>query len=114
VNEAVTLGAKYVSNSYGGAEDPSETTEDSQYYQHPGVAVTASSGDGGYGVEYPAASQYVTAVGGTTLTQDSGVTRGWTETAWSGAGAGCSAYESKSTWQTDTGCSNRTLTDVSA
>ncbi len=28
--------------------------------------ITASSGDGGYGVEFPAASQYVTAVGGTT------------------------------------------------
>ena len=33
----------------------------------PGVAITASSGDSGYGVEFPAASQYVTAVGGTTL-----------------------------------------------
>jgi N-acetylneuraminic acid mutarotase len=114
VNEAVTLGAKYVSNSYGGSEDPSETTADTSYYQHPGVAVTASSGDGGYGVEYPAASQYVTSVGGTTLTRDSTVTRGWTETAWSGAGSGCSAYESKPTWQTDTGCNKRTVADVSA
>ncbi len=114
VNEAVTLGAKYVSNSYGGSEDPSETTDDTQYYQHAGVAVTASSGDGSYGVEYPAASQYVTAVGGTTLTQDSSVPRGWTETAWAGAGSGCSAYEAKPTWQTDSGCSNRTVADVSA
>jgi N-acetylneuraminic acid mutarotase len=114
VNEAVTLGAKYVSNSYGGSEDPSEVTSDSSYYNHPGVAVTASSGDGGYGVEYPAASQYVTAVGGTTLTQDSSVSRGWAETAWSGAGSGCSAYEAKPAWQADTGCSNRTVADVSA
>ena len=36
------------------------------HYNHPGIAVTVSSGDNGYGVEYPAASQYVTAVGGTT------------------------------------------------
>jgi subtilase family serine protease len=32
---------------------------------HPGVPITVSSGDSGYGVEWPAASQYVTAVGGT-------------------------------------------------
>jgi N-acetylneuraminic acid mutarotase len=114
VDEAVSLGAKYVSNSYGGSEDPSETTSDSSYYNHPGVAVTVSSGDGGYGVEYPAASQYVTAVGGTTLTKDSTVTRGWTETTWTGAGSGCSAYEAKPTWQQDTGCTNRTVADVSA
>jgi len=114
VDEAVTLGAKYVSNSYGGSEDPSETTWDSSYYNHPGVAVTASSGDAGYGVEYPAASQYVTAVGGTTLTRDSTVARGWTETAWSGAGSGCSAFEAKPAWQKDTGCTDRAVTDVSA
>jgi N-acetylneuraminic acid mutarotase len=114
VDEAVTLGAKYVSNSYGGSEDPSETTWDSQYYQHPGVAVTASSGDSGFGPQYPAASQYVTAVGGTTLTQDSSVPRGWSETAWGGAGSGCSSFEAKPTWQTDTGCTNRTEADVSA
>ncbi|HEY2579534.1 MAG TPA: carboxypeptidase regulatory-like domain-containing protein [Streptosporangiaceae bacterium] len=114
VDEAVTLGAKYVSNSYGGSEDPSETTFDSQFYQHPGVAVTASTGDSGFGPQYPAASQFVTAVGGTTLTQDSGVPRGWSETAWSGAGSGCSSFEAKPAWQTDTGCSNRTEADVSA
>ena len=114
VDEAVTLGAKYVSNSYGGTEDPSEVTSDSSYYNHPGVAVTASSGDSGYGVEYPAASQYVTAVGGTTLTQDSSVPRGWDETAWYGAGSGCSAYEAKPSWQKDTGCANRAVADVSA
>ncbi len=37
-----------------------------------------SSGDGGYGVEYPAASQYVTAVGGSSLTHAS-TARGWNE-----------------------------------
>ena len=40
--------------------------------------------------------------------------RGWTETAWSGAGSGCSAYEAKPSWQTDTGCAKRTVADVSA
>jgi N-acetylneuraminic acid mutarotase len=113
VNEAVNLGAKYVSNSYGGDEDPSETTADSQYFNHPGVVVTASSGDSGYGAQYPAASPYVTSVGGTSLTRASN-TRGWSESAWSGAGSGCSADEPKPAWQKDTGCSNRTIADVSA
>jgi len=31
----VTLGAKFVSNSYGGGEDGSEATYDSQYFNHP-------------------------------------------------------------------------------
>ena len=42
----------------------------------------------------PAASPYVTAVGGTTLSRSSDA-RGFTETAWSGSGSGCSAYEPK-------------------
>jgi subtilase family serine protease len=118
VNEAVKLGAKFVSNSYGGSESSSDPTYDTKYYDHPGVAVTASSGDGGYGVEYPAASQYVTAVGGTSLSTASNA-RGWTESVWStssteGAGSGCSAYDAKPTWQKDTGCSKRTVADVSA
>jgi subtilase family serine protease len=118
VNEAVALGAGFVSNSYGGSESSSDTSYDSSYFNHPGVVITASSGDSGYGVEYPAASQYVTAVGGTSLSTSSN-SRGWTESVWStssteGAGSGCSAYDAKPTWQTDTGCSDRTVADVSA
>ena len=65
VNQAVSQGAKFVSNSYGGSEDGNEAASDSSYFYHPGVAITASSGDGAYaaGTEYPASSQYVTAVG---------------------------------------------------
>ena len=119
VNEAVTLGAKFVSNSYGGSESSSETSYDTSYYKHPGVAITVSSGDSGYGVEYPAASQYVTAVGGTSLVKATSTTRGWTESVWKtssteAAGSGCSSYETKPTWQTDTGCTKRTVADVSA
>jgi hypothetical protein len=118
VNTAVSMGAKYVSNSYGGSEDSSQVTEDTQYYNHPGVAVTASSGDEAYGAEYPAASQYVTAVGGTSLSTASN-SRGWTESVWKtssteGTGSGCSAYDAKPSWQKDTGCSKRTIADVSA
>ena len=118
VNTAVSLGAKFVSNSYGGSESSSDPTYDANYFNHPGVAITVSSGDGGYGVEYPAASKYVTSVGGTSLTKASN-TRGWTESVWStspseGAGSGCSKYDAKPTWQTDSGCADRTVADVSA
>ncbi|MET7346671.1 S53 family peptidase [Streptomyces mirabilis] len=118
VNEAVTLGAKYVSNSYGGSESSSDTSYDTSYFNHPGVAITVSAGDSGYGAEYPAASKYVTSVGGTALSTSSN-SRGWTESVWEtssteGTGSGCSSYDAKPTWQTDTGCSKRTIADVSA
>ncbi|MEU0190236.1 S53 family peptidase [Streptomyces afghaniensis] len=118
VNEAVSLGATYVSNSYGGGESSSDATYDSAYFNHPGVAITVSAGDSGYGAEYPAASKYVTAVGGTRLTTSS-TTRGWTESVWrtsstEGTGSGCSAYDAKPAWQTDTGCAKRMIADVSA
>jgi subtilase family serine protease len=113
VNRAVSMGANVVSNSYGGGEYSSETADENTYYNHPNVAITVSSGDSGYGPEFPAASRYVTAVGGTSLRKATNA-RGWTETAWSGAGSGCSRYVVKPTWQSDTGCANRTIADVSA
>ncbi|MEU3887634.1 S53 family peptidase [Streptomyces sp. NPDC029041] len=118
VNEAVALGAKYVSNSYGGGESSADTSYDSAYFNHPGVAITVSAGDAGYGAQYPAASRYVTSVGGTSLST-SATTRGWTESVWrtsstEGTGSGCSAYDTKPAWQTDTGCTRRMIADVSA
>ena len=115
VNRAVTLGAKYVSNSYGADEDGSEPTSDAAYYHHPGVAITASTGDYSFGASYPATGKYVTAVGGTSLTTATNA-RGWTETAWSGTGSGCSISVGKPSFQTSitTGCSNRAEADVSA
>lgn len=110
VNTAVRLGANAVSNSYGGSESSTESSYAS-YYNHPGVAITASAGDGGYGVEVPAAYNTVTAVGGTSLNY-SGGTR--SETAWNGTGSGCSAYIAKPSWQHDSGCGHRTVGDVSA
>jgi subtilase family serine protease len=109
---AARLGANAISNSWGGGESSSQTADDA-HFNHPSVAITASSGDDGFGVSYPAASRYLTAVGGTSLTRDSS-SRGWTESAWSGAGSGCSAYDAKPSWQTDTGCARRTVSDVSA
>jgi subtilase family serine protease len=117
VNAAVSLGAKYVSNSYGGPESSSDNSMDTQFYNHPGVAVTASAGDDGFGVSYPAASADVVAVGGTALSHASNA-RGWTESVWGssaggeGTGSGCAADSSKPSWQTDTGCARRTDNDV--
>jgi Predicted protease len=112
VDTAVRLGAHAVSNSYGGAEASTQLSDDA-HLNHPGVAITASAGDSGYGVEWPAASQYVTAVGGTTLKTASNA-RGWSETVWSGTGSGCSQYEPKPSWQHDAGCAKRTVADVAA
>ncbi len=118
VNRAVSLGAKFVSNSYGAGESSSDAAYDRLYFNHPGVVITAAAGDGGYATSYPAASRYVTAVGGTTL-KAGGNARGYTEAVWGnsgsgGTGSGCSSYDAKPSWQTDTGCGRRTSTDVSA
>jgi len=113
VDTAAAPGVVAVSNSYVAAESSSDLSENASY-DHPGIAVTASSGDHGFGVNYPAASPDVTAVGGTELVPDNGTARGWVETAWGGAGSGCSAYEPKPAWQSDTGCAKRTVADVSA
>jgi len=104
--------AKIVSNSWGGGEFNGEMGLDA-HFNHVGHPITFSSGDGGYGVEYPASSQYVTAVGGTTLNLNSNNTYK-IETVWNGTGSGCSAYEPKPTWQKDTGCVRRTVADVAA
>ena len=110
-----TAHATAVSNSYGASEFSGETTYD-WHFNKPGVAITVSSGDNGYGTEYPASSQYVTATGGTSLSSTS--PGGWSETAWSGAGSGCSAYEPKPGWQqggaTPSACGRRTVADVSS
>lgn len=120
-NEAVVLGATEISNSWGGGESTIDPGSETTYFNHPGVPITASTGDDGFigppgvgsGVSFPASSQYVTAVGGTRLL-GSGSTRGWVESAWSGAGSGCSARITKPIWQKDTQCTFRMLADVSA
>ena len=113
VNTAARLGAVAISNSYGGP-DASDRTY-GRYYHHAGIAVTASTGDSGYGVSYPATSKWVTAVGGTTLTRSARAKRGWTERAWSGSGSGCSSHNSAS-WQHEstTQCHGRAVADIAA
>ena len=105
-------GAHAISNSYGAAEHRLFAPYE-QMYNIPGVAVTVSTGDSGYGVSFPASSPHVVAVGGTSLTRVSN-SRGWSETVWSGTGSGCSTVFAKPSWQTDSGCGKRTVGDVAA
>ncbi|MGW0969965.1 PASTA domain-containing protein [Streptomyces sp. NPDC002516] len=109
--------AKFVSNSYGRPESFDEATAEDWHFNHPGVVFTAASGDDGHKDLYPAASRYVTAVGATELNR-AGNARGWTESAWSGAGSNCAHYETMPTWQAGiasvSGCKKRAVADVSA
>ncbi|MGE5282836.1 MAG: peptidase S8 [Chloroflexota bacterium] len=111
VETAAAFGPVAIGNSYGAEEFSLEELFAVLFYDHPGIAVTAAAGDGGYGVYFPAAAESVIAVGGTSLRESSGA---WTETVWSGTGSGCSAYIPKPAWQSDTGCPRRTVADVAA
>jgi subtilase family serine protease len=111
-NIAATKGAHVISNSYGTLESTATMTYE-RSYNHPGVAITASTGDNGYGVQFPAASPHVIAVSGTTL-KVSTTARGWRESVWSGAGSGCSKVYAKPSWQSDRSCAMRMVADVSA
>ncbi|BCJ29293.1 peptidase S8 [Actinocatenispora sera] len=106
-------GARYVSNSYGGPEAGFSASVDDSYRSDKGTVYTVSSGDSGYGVEYPASSKWVTAVGGTSLLPADNA-RGWDEIAWLYGGSGCSTYVAKPAWQHDGGCSGRSVADVAA
>ncbi|WP_228555342.1 S53 family peptidase [Catenulispora pinisilvae] len=110
---ATGSGAVAVSNSWGGDEG-SENQAWNSAFQHPGVAVTVSSGDNGFiQGAWPASLSTVIAVGGTSLSKDTS-TRGWNESTWKGGGSGCSAYVPKPAWQHDAHCPNRTVADVAA
>ena len=107
-------GVKAISNSYGNTDSSSYSAYDSHYAGN-GIAITVSTGDYGYGAQWPATAPGAIAVGGTSLTQGGG-TRGWTETVWNGAGSGCGLGHSKPSWQngvTDA-CGGRMEADISA
>jgi subtilase family serine protease len=118
VNRAAAMGAHVISNSYGGGENGSQAYEAA--YNHPGVAITASTGDSGYGAQFPATSPHVIAVGGTTMNMN-GTTR-ISETVWAGGGSGCSNFWGMPYWQAhtytnmanNTLCTQRMEADVSA
>jgi subtilase family serine protease len=106
-----TAHAGYVSNSWSGNEG--STSHDGDY-SASGVAITAATGDSGYNrnAQWPAILPTVIGVGGTTLTK----VNPRDETAWSGAGSGCSTIYSTPAFQSgiNTGCSKRAQSDASA
>jgi hypothetical protein len=118
---AAALGVDAISNSYDSRGEFAAERLFEPYYRDLRVPMVFSTGDYGYGngailiggIGYPSASQYVVAVGGTSLVRDSSA-RGWAETAWDGATSGCSAYIHKPGWQKDQLCDMRTVADISA
>jgi subtilase family serine protease len=125
VNEAVSLGAGEVSNSYGTQETEMGASEQAAY-NHPGVVITASAGDSGYldwdyiaefleapGMpDAPASLPSVVAVGGTSLKlekngtrkiesvwNDSGLPSGKGFKQFSATGGGCSTLFTAPAWQ---------------
>lgn len=107
---AATPGVVAISNSYIDGNQHNDPA-----YHHPGIAITAGTGDSGYtGGEYPASDTYVTAVGGTSLFVASNK-RGFTESTWSGTGSGC-GVNPQDAWQSklNTGCTTKANSDVSA
>ncbi len=110
VDRAVAKGATVVTNSYGVPEAADNVVFDS-HYNHPGTPIVVAAGDDGYGVNFPASSAHVIAVGGTTLY---GVGNGLVEVAWSKTASGCSAFIAKPSWQKDAGCAKRTMNDMAA
>ena len=100
VDEAVSMGATEVSNSYAGPETGQGAAEQAAY-NHAGVVIAAASGDDGYDdwdlvnarkapaemPDTPATLPSVVAVGGTSLQLNSDGTRA-AETVWNGNGPG--------------------------
>jgi subtilase family serine protease len=118
VNRAAVMGATEISNSYGG----SEFGDSFSAYNHKNIAITVSSGDGGFsaGTQFPASAPSVIAVGGTSLHVHADGTYS-SESAWSGAGSGCSAFylpksfqASNVQWQNECPGGGRGVADVSA
>jgi hypothetical protein len=125
VNEAVALHATAISNSWGGI-DPAPSATDLSAFKHPGIVITASTGDDGYynydrfsadnAPNFPAELNTVVAVGGTSLYLNQSGTR-QSETVWNdngqrdfwqsqmggyamgASGGGCSVTQTAQGWQ---------------
>jgi MYXO-CTERM domain-containing protein len=126
---ATVVHASAASNSWGGPEQQDDETP----YNNSGILTLAASGDQGYldeafgngqgvGANFPASSQYVLAVGGTTLSNSGG---GYSEVVWNdgaqggAGGSGCSMEFPTPSWQSSSGisfgsCMMRASVDVSA
>ena len=113
VDYAKTItGIRAISNSYGNTDSSSYAAYDSHYTAN-NIAITVSTGDYGYGAQWPATSPGAIAVGGTSLFKGGA---GYSESAWNGAGSGCGIGHAKPSWQngvTDA-CGGRMEADISS
>jgi kumamolisin len=102
-----------VSMSWGGAEFKFERFWDS-YLQTPKVVYFASAGDSA-GVEYPSASPFVVAAGGTALSMNLYTGNFQLQLAWLNTGGGPSAYEPQPSYQSVLlqGLTTRAVPDIS-
>ena len=102
-------GVRAISNSYGNTDSSSYAQYDSHYAGN-NIAITVSTGDSGYGAQWPATAPGAISVGGTSLAANG------TESAWNGAGSGCGLGHPKPSFQngvTDA-CAGRMEGDISA
>jgi subtilase family serine protease len=118
---AALAGVVAISNSWGESSPGNDASLDTQFFTHSqAVNVFVSSGDSGNtgtAGDYPSTSEHVIAVGGTHLVKSTAA-RGWTETAWTGAGSTCSTVLAEPAFQKGTvptnACGKRAASDISA
>jgi len=118
---AARAGVVAISNSWGGPSDGTDVSLDAQFFTHTAAINTfvasGDSGNTGTSPDYPSTSAHVIGVGGTRLVKTTANARGWTETAWSGAGSSCSKVIAKPSYQSVVAtatCARRAASDVSA
>ena len=106
---ANSMGPGIVSMSWGSSEGSWVTSLDS-LFQTTGMSYFAATGDAGRAVNWPSVSQYVVAVGGTSLNSYSGSTRD--ESVWSGTGGGLSAFVAEPGYQASVTIPGQTSTKM--
>ncbi|MGD9724254.1 MAG: proprotein convertase P-domain-containing protein [Pirellulales bacterium] len=110
-------GVSIISMSWGGSEYSGETAFDSHFAtptNHANVAFFAAAGNSGTPGMFPAYSNDVMAVGGTTLSLDAAGNY-LAESSWGSSGGGISVYETQPSWQNGVvtqSATHRTMPDV--
>jgi kumamolisin len=114
--QVAAAGGGEISNSWGGSEFSTESTNDA-HFAHTGIVYLASSGDSA-GTSWPNVSKNVVSVGGTTTRRvNSGSTLGnfIAEAAWEDGGGGTSLYVLRPSYQSVLPAStHRVVPDVSS